>query len=67
MRFRSSEVLSFVAFMAMLWVFYALRTPEGSGEFSENSVRCVKLGADWQKPKWLTPGWCKRVPGAGPK
>lgn len=64
---RPSEIISLICFLVITWMFYAIRTPDGDGEFAENSVRCVKLGGDWQKPRWLTPGWCKRVPGSGPK
>jgi len=52
-------VAGVVIYLATLWAFYGLRSGTQTGEWSENSVRCVKLGHSWQEPHGFSPGWCK--------
>ncbi len=59
MKLETKLILAFVLSLC-IWAVYGLRSKEGTGEWSENSVRCVKLGANWQEPHGISPGWCKK-------
>lgn len=56
-----TRLMLLVAFISTQITFVALRSADGSGsgEFAETSVRCVKLGRQWQEPHGISPGYCK--------
>jgi hypothetical protein len=53
-----TKLILLVAYAIAIWAVFALRNGNNAGEWSENSVRCVKLGGNWHEPHGISPGWC---------